>query len=241
MARTRTAASFAIVVALVAAAVACSTGGDDDAASQAEAATGGDAAAPAAAAAVLQDFEESIVFTSPVFNEKKRIPKKHTCTKISANEPNISPPIAWDNVPDGVVTFALIVDSLEGVKDGERVHWVIWNLPADTRELTENVEHSGTLENGAAQGANSSGEIGYLGPCPPVIVIGQEGDISAGVFKKQEIEKYTFRLFALDTTLDLAPGASKTDLLAAMEGHIIAGGVLVGERQGPTAFEKTTF
>ena len=238
MARTRTAASLAIIVALVAAAIACSS--DDDTASPAEAGAD-EGAPPAAAVAVQQQFEESIVFTSPVFNEKKRIPKKHTCTKISANEPNISPPIAWDNVPDGVVTFALIVDSLEGVKDGERVHWVIWNLPADTRELTENVEHSGTLENGAAQGANSSGEIGYLGPCPPVIVIGQEGDISAGVFKKQEIEKYTFRLFALDTALDLAPGATKAELLAAMEGHILAGGVLVGERQGPTAFEKTTF
>ena len=240
MARIRTAASFAIVAGLVAAAIACSSGGADDVASPADAA-GDDAAAPAAASTAMQDFEESIVFTSPVFNEKKRIPKKHTCTKISANVPNISPPVAWDNVPDGVVTFALIMDSLEGVKDDARVHWVIWNLPPDTRELTENVEHSGTLDNGAVQGTNHNGEIGYLGPCPPVIVIGQEGDISAGVFKKQEIEQYTFRLYALDTTLDLAAGATKTDLLAAMEGHIIAGGVLVGERQGPTAFEKTTF
>ena len=240
MSRAGVVASFAVTVALFAAAVACSSAGDNGAGSTSPADV--DAGqAPAAAAGVRQEFEESIVFTSPSFNEKKRIPKKHTCTKISANEPNISPPVAWDNVPDGVVTFSLIMDSLDGVKDTERVHWVIWNLPADQRELTEAVEHSGALENGAVQGANDSGETGYLGPCPPVLVIGQEGDISAGVFKKQEIERYTFRIYALDTALDLAAGASKTDLLSAMEGHILAGGVLVGERQGPTAFEKTKY
>ena len=94
---------------------------------------------------------------------------------------------------------------------------------------------------GPSREPTTTARSGYLGPCPPVIVIGQEGDISAGVFKKQEIEQYTFRLYALGTTLDLAPGATKADLAAAMEGHILAGGVLVGERQGPTAFEKTTF
>ena len=239
MARAWVVVSFAVTVGLFAAAVACSSG-DDGAGSQSPADVDAGQAS-AAAAGVQQEFEESIVFTSPSFNEKKRIPKKHTCTKISANEPNISPPVAWDNAPDGVVTFALIMDSLEGVKDGERVHWVIWNLPADLRELTEAIGHSGTLENGAVQGANDSGEIGYLGPCPPILVIGQEGDISAGVFKKQEIERYTFRIYALDTALDLPAGATRTDLLAAMEGHILAGGVLVGERQGPTAFEKTKY
>ena len=240
MSRAGVVVSFAVTVGLFAAAAACSSAGDDGAGSPSPADVDSGQAA-AAAAGVQQAFEESIVFTSPSFNEKKRIPKKHTCTKISANEPNISPPVAWDSVPEGVVTFALIMDSLEGVKDEERVHWVIWNLPADQRELTEAIGHSGTLENGAVQGANDSGEIGYLGPCPPVLVIGQEGDISAGVFKKQEIERYTFRIYALDTALDLSAGASKTDLLSAMEGHILAGGVLVGERQGPTAFEKTKY
>ena len=240
MPRTGVVTSFAITIGLVAAVVACSSAGDDGTGSAAPAEVDANQT-PSAAEGARQEFEDSIVFTSPVFNEKKRIPKKHTCTKISANEPNISPPVAWDNVPDGVVTFALIMDSLEDIKDAERVHWVMWNIPADMRELTEGVDHSGTLENGAVQGANDSGEIGYLGPCPPVIVIGQEGDISAGVFKKQQIEQYTFRIYALDAALDLPAGASMTELLAAMEGHILAGGVLVGERQGPTAFEKTKF
>ena len=240
MPRTGVVTSFAITIGLVAAVVACSSAGDDGSGSLGPANVDADQAPPAAAG-TRQEFENSVVFTSPSFNEKKRIPKKHTCTKISANEPNISPPVSWDNVPDGVVTFALIMDSLEGVKDAERVHWVMWNIPTDLRELTEGVEHSGTLEDGAVQGANDNGEIGYLGPCPPVIVIGQEGDISAGVFKKQQIEQYTFRIYALDAALDLPAGATRTELLAAMEGHILAGGVLVGERQGPTAFEKTKF
>ena len=240
MPRTGVVTSFAITIGLVAAVVACSSAGDDGTGSAAPAEVDANQT-PSAAEGARQEFKDSIVFTSPVFNEKKRIPKKHTCTKISANEPNISPPVAWDNVPDGVVTFALIMDSLEDVKDAERVHWVMWNIPADMRELTEGVEHFGTLEKGAVQGANDSGEIGYLGPCPPVIVIGQEGDISAGVFKKQQIEQYTFRVYALDAALDLPAGATRTELLAAMEGHILAGGVLVGERQGPTAFEKTKF
>ncbi len=230
----------AIVTALFAFAVlGCSSDGDD--AAPAASSEGEAGQAPAASAAVQQDFELSIVFTSPVFNETRRIPKKHTCTKISENDPNISPPIAWDSVPDDVISFALVMDSLEGADDAEIVHWVIWNLPADLRELTEGIEHAEMLENGAVQGANDFGGIGYMGPCPPVILIGQEGDISAGKVKQQEIEKYTFRLYALDMKLDLPAGATKAELLTAMEGHVLAGGELVGERQGPTAFPKTQF
>ena len=96
MQRTGVVVSFVIAVGLVAAAVACSAG-DDGAASPGPADV--DAEQAPAAAGARQEFEDSIVFTSPSFNEKKRIPKKHTCTKISANEPNISPPIAWGQCP----------------------------------------------------------------------------------------------------------------------------------------------
>lgn len=236
------AASMATVLLILALATGCS--GDDGDAPAGAAATEGGAGPESSAgpeATLGQQFDLSIVFTSPVFNQKRRIPKKHTCTKISGNDPNISPPLAWESIPVGAKSIALIMDSQELVGDAQRVHWVIWNIPPEVPELSEEVPHKESLDSGASQGTNDDGAIGYLGPCPPVIVIGQEGDISAGVFKKQEIEKYTFRIYALDARLELAPGATKSELLRAIEGHVLAGGVLVGERQGPTAFEKTKF
>ena len=148
MPRTGVVTSFAITIGLVAAMVACSSAGDDGSGSAGPANVDADQAPPAAAG-TRQEFENSVVFTSPSFNEKKRIPKKHTCTKISANEPNISPPVAWDNVPDGVVTFALIMDSLEDVKDAERVH-------------LGDVEHPGGHE-GAHRGSRALGYPGEWG------------------------------------------------------------------------------
>ena len=239
MARTWVVAPFAVTVGLFAAAVGCSSG-DDGAGSQSRRTSTPPGAGSGSGSTTGVRREHRV--HQPLLQRKEAYPQEaHVHQDIRQRAQQSRRPVAWDNVPDGVVTFALIMDSLEGVKDAERVHWVMWNLPADLRELTESVEHSGTLENGAVQGANDSGEIGYLGPCPPILVIGQEGDISAGVFKKQQIEQYTFRIYALDTALDLPTGATRTDLLSAMDGHILAGGVLVGERQGPTAFEKKNF
>ena len=189
------------------------------------------AQAPAdAGQAIAQQVEASIVFTSPVFNEKKRIPKKHTCTEISANVPNISPPLAWEDIPDGTVSLALIMYSLE-VEGEERVHWIMWNMPPTLTGLEESVEHAEKLADGTAQGTNGVGEVGYLGPCPPVIVQGSGGQ--GGGQKKRDIEKYYFKLYALDTMLDLPSSTTRADLLKAIDGHILAVGDLVGERQGP--------
>ena len=151
----------------------CSSDDDGDAgtgvpAAASDQAEGEGDATPAAAdsaQAAPQQVEASIVFTSPVFHEKRRIPKKHTCTQISANVPNISPPLGWEGLPDGTVSLALIVDSLE-VGGAERVHWVMWNMPPSLTELTEGVEHSEKLPDGTAQGANGGGSVGYLGPLP---------------------------------------------------------------------------
>ena len=220
---------------------------------------GGDAAAPAAAgdssggesaeapveestpATLSQEVDVSITFTSSVFNEKKRIPKKHTCTKISANVPNISPPIMWEGVPAETVTLALIMDSQELPDNEEQVHWVMWNMPPDTTELTEGVPNTETLDNGAVQGANGDGTIGYYGPCPPPIVpitFDTAGGANLRHQAQQAIQKYTFRLYALGTTLDLPAGSTKADLIAAMEGHVLAAGELVGERQGKTILKE---
>ena len=242
-----------VAVALVFAALAAGCSSDDattdegtgDAASaptatasEATVAAGGPTPDPAdSGAGVQQEFEASIVFTSPVFNEKRRIPKKHTCTEISANVPNISPPLAWEGLPDGAVSLALIMDSLE-IEGGERVHWVVWNMPPTLTGLEENVEHADKLEDGTAQGTNGAGEVGYLGPCPPIIVTGFGAQGSVGEEKKRDIEKYYFKLYALDSMLELPPSTTKADLLKAMDGRVLASGELVGERQGPLSMRE---
>lgn len=244
------AVTVAILISLAAlgvAVVGCSSDDESDAAPAAAADTsGGEAAdAPAEEAApapsLSQAVDVSITFTSSVFNEKKRIPKKHTCTKISANVPNISPPIMWEGVPAEAVTLALIMDSQELPDNEEQVHWVMWNMPPDMTELTENVPNTETLGNGAVQGTNGDGTIGYYGPCPPPIVpitFDTAGGANLRHQAQQSIQKYTFRLYALDTTLDLPAGSTKADLISSMEGHVIAAGELVGERQGKTILKE---
>ncbi len=238
--------STALLMALFAA--GCSSDDDGDAGTGAPAAAwdqaeGGGDATPAAAdsaQAALQQVEASIVFTSPVFHEKRRIPKKHTCTQISANVPNISPPLGWEGLPDGAVSLALIMDSLE-IEGAERVHWVVWNMPPTLAGLEEGVEHAEKLPDGTAQGTNGGGDVGYLGPCPPVIVSGfgetpSKTQTQGGA--KKGIERYFFKLYALDAMLDLPPSTTKADLLTAIDGHVLAVGDLVGERQGPVSLRE---
>ena len=228
------------VAAIAVLALACSSDGDEP-------------AAPAAAQAdpaeqgggepsVAQDVAASITFTSPVFNEKRRIPVKHTCADerpppagvtVAPGKAgdDISPPLEWTDVPEGTASLALIVDSEEAA--GPWTHWVVWNIPADSTGLDEGVASDGELPDGSRQGVNSKGEVGYLGPCPPPFAI---IDASAGGdmvrSKTGSVSTYYFKLYALDATLDLAPGATKADLLAAMDGHVLAVGDLAGERVG---------
>ena len=242
-----TVVTVAMLTALIAVGVAvagCSSEGEGDAApASAVEGTGSEASATDSAPAptLTQDVDVSITFTSSVFNEKRRIPKKNTCTKISANVPNISPPIMWEGVPAEAVTLALIMDSQELPDNEEQVHWVLWNLPPDTTELTEGVPDTETLDNGAVQGTNGDGTIGYYGPCPPPIVpiaFDTAGGANLRHQAQQAIQQYTFRLYALDTTIDLPAGSTKADLISAMEGHVLAAGELVGERQGKTILKE---
>jgi phosphatidylethanolamine-binding protein (PEBP) family uncharacterized protein len=191
---------------------------------------------------VQQDMAATITFTSPVFNEKRRIPAKHTCTNErpppdgvtvapGAAGENISPPLEWTDVPEGTTSIALIIDSEEAV--GPWTHWVVWNIPADSTGLSEGVSTEAELPDGSRQGANSAGDIGYLGPCPPpfaIIDASAGGDVVRS--KTGSVQKYYFHLYALDSVLDLAPGATKEDLLGAMEGHVLGTGELAGERVG---------
>ncbi len=146
-----------------------------------------------------------IKVSSEAFEEGGMIPAKYTC-----DEDDISPPLAWDSIPEGTKTLALICDDPDAPM-GTWVHWVLFNLPVDISELPGNVPPERELESGAKQGTNDFGRIGYGGPCPP-----------GGT------HRYYFKLYALDAELDLEAGARKPKLLEAMEGHILAKGQLMG-------------
>lgn len=147
----------------------------------------------------------AITLTSSAFEEGGMIPRKYTCDDI-----DVSPPLAWDAVPDGTKSLALICDDPDAPV-GTWVHWVVFNIPSEVYDLAENQPHEETLPNGATQGRNDFRNIGYGGPCPP-----------------SGTHRYFFKLYALDTLLDLKPGATKKDLLKAMEGHILAQAQLMG-------------
>jgi Raf kinase inhibitor-like YbhB/YbcL family protein len=143
---------------------------------------------------------------SSAFKEGALISGKYTCDNI-----DISPPLEWSQVPDGTKTFALICDDPDAPM-GTWVHWVLFNLPGNILELPENVQKLEVLKNGARQGKNDFGKIGYGGPCPP-----------------SGTHRYYFKIYALDEELDFKPGITKKELLKAMEGHILAEGQLMGK------------
>lgn len=152
--------------------------------------------------------EETMGFalTSPAFDHDERIPAKYTC-----DGEDISPPLAWHAPPEGTQSFALIVDDPDAPV-GTWVHWVIYNIPADVRDLPERVPQEAKLPEAGLQGENGWSKVGYGGPCPP-----------GGT------HRYVFNLYALDTILDLEPGANKKQLLRTMEGHVLAETELIGQ------------
>lgn len=148
----------------------------------------------------------ALTLSSAAFANEAAIPPKHSCT-----DANVSPPLGWQEVPDGVKAFAMVVDDPDAPA-GTWVHWVLYDIPGDTRELPVGVP---TIERGAGgmkQGKNDFQHIGWGGPCPPP---------GPG-------HKYVFRLYALDAPSGLAPGASKADLTSAMRGHVLGEATLVG-------------
>lgn len=146
---------------------------------------------------------------SVAFENGQPIPKRHT-----SDGEDISPSLAWSDPPNETKTFALLGDDPDAPR-GTWVHWVLFNLPADARELAEAVPTSATLANGAKQGTNDFGKLGYGGPAPP----------------RGKPHRYFFKLFALDRALDLAAGATKDQVLAACQGHILAEAQLMGKYQ----------
>ncbi len=142
---------------------------------------------------------------SPVFENGGMIPSKYTCDGA-----DISVPLRFSNVPAEAKSLALIVDDPDAPM-GIFVHWVIYDIPASLEGLPEGVPPAPLLEGGIKQGVNSFGKIGYGGPCPP-----------------NGTHRYYFKLYALDTVLNLEPGLGKHELLAAMRGHVVDGAELMG-------------
>jgi len=143
---------------------------------------------------------------SKAFSAGETIPKKFTC-----DGPDVSPKLNWNEPPAKTQGFALIMDDPDAPV-GTWVHWVLFDLPADTRELAEGVAKQDQLANGARQGRNDFGKIGYGGPCPP----------------QGNPHRYFFKLYALDAKLNLKAGASKADAERAMKGHLLAQAELMG-------------
>lgn len=143
---------------------------------------------------------------STAFQDSAEIPITYTC-----QGKDISPPLKWSGAPKGTKSFALICDDPDAPM-GTFVHWVIFNIPQNTNELSEGVAKTEKLENGAIQGMTDFGRSGYGGPCPP----------------PGKYHRYFFKLYALDTMINLDSSAAKEDLLNAMEGHILEKAQLLG-------------
>ncbi len=150
--------------------------------------------------------EMTISVSSPAFQEGGMIPSKYTC-----DGQDISPAFKWTDVPEPTKSIALISDDPDAPM-GTWVHWVMWNIPPNVHELAENVPPDPELPDGSRQGITDFGRPGYGGPCPP-----------------SGTHRYYFKIYALDTMLDLPSNTDKADLLKAMKGHILAEGQLLGK------------
>ena len=150
--------------------------------------------------------------TSSAFQQGGSIPAQYTC-----EGKDISPPLSWAGLPNNAKSVAMIVDDPDAPDPAKPqrvyVHWVVYNMTAQTTSLAENASKSG-MPAGAVQGKNDWGKAEYGGPCPP---IGRH--------------RYFFKLYALDTTLTGLKDATKADLEKAMRGHIVDSGELMGTYQ----------
>ena len=137
--------------------------------------------------------------SSSAFTDGGSIPRKYTC-----DGNNVSPALAFAGVPNGAKSLALIVDDPDA-PGGTFDHWIVWNIPPATTSIGD-----GQVPEGLS-GRNGFGKSGYGGPCPP------SGE-----------HRYYFKLYALDTTLQIPRTASKSDLENAMKGHTIADAQMMG-------------
>jgi len=147
-----------------------------------------------------------LLVKSEAFDDGAQIPQQYTCDGT-----DVSPPLSWSEPPPGAKSLALIVEDPDA-PSGVWTHWVIFNIPPTTRSFPEGITSDDAAETLGTQGKNCWQDIGYGGPCPPE---GAE-------------HRYFFRVYALDTILDVEAGSGKKPVQRAMEGHIVAQGDLMG-------------
>ncbi len=147
---------------------------------------------------------DALSLTSPAFSDGGMMP-----FNSGYRNGNVSPVLEWSDVPGNAEFFALVMDDPDA---RGWTHWVVFNIPGSVTALGERFPKEGELPDGTRQGKNDFGKLGYGGPSPP-----------------SGTHRYLFRLFALDSKIDLEPGISKALLLKAMEGHIIGEAKLVGK------------
>lgn len=146
----------------------------------------------------------ALTLKSPDFIDGGKLPLKSGYEKG-----NISPIIEWNDIPENAASFALVMDDPDA---NGWVHWLIYNIPASITSLKGDFPRDERIKDGIMQGINSFNKVGYGGPCPP-----------------RGTHRYVFKLFALDTLLELGPKAQKGDLLKAIKGHIIQEATLTGK------------
>jgi Raf kinase inhibitor-like YbhB/YbcL family protein len=159
-----------------------------------------------------QNAPAKLTVTSTVIKEGQPIPKDYT-----GDGKDMSPPLAWQGAPSATKQFAVLVDDPDAPMPVPFVHWTIYKIPAQAKGLPEAVPRDATLSKpaavaGALQGLTDFDATGYGGPAPP----------------PGSVHHYHFRVYALDQALDLKPGIDKNALMAALKGHIIAQGELIG-------------
>lgn len=155
----------------------------------------------------LADPTRSFELTSTAFQQGDPIPPKYSC-----DGEDVSPPLSWGEPPATTQSLALIMDDPDA-PGGTWDHWILFNIPPGLRTLQEDLPVTGNNQNPESifVGSNSWGQPGYGGPCPP-----------------SGTHRYFFKLYALDTTISLLPGATKQELLQAIDGHILAESELMG-------------
>jgi Raf kinase inhibitor-like YbhB/YbcL family protein len=156
--------------------------------------------------ALDEEGAATMQLSSSAFRDGDTIPKKYT-----GDGEDMAPQLSWTGAPEGAKSFAVICEDPDAPR-GTWTHWMLFNLPADKRELPEGTPTEENLPSGARQGKNDFGNIGYGGPAPP----------------KGKPHRYFFKVYALDTILDVPAGGGPKQIEPAMRKHILAHGQLIG-------------